>query len=157
MGSFFTSCLSWSFSFMFQAFFKRLVILGCPIMFKNKAIEMLIRNFCAQTGLAGRQLLPQGELDRNWRYMGGAYTQCLREEGCILEHWPVRAHTQALLILSKKSLAFLWRYPAPLFKIWPGETAWPQAVLPGDGLEEGEDHLVHAQDLHLSLSLSLVA
>lgn len=44
----------------------------------------------------------------------------------------------------------------PLFKFaW--KDAWPQAVLHWDGMGEREGHLVHTQDLHLSLSWTLVA
>lgn len=47
VGSFlFSSCLSWSFSFMLQALPQCLLIPGCPVMFLNEAIEMLVRILC---------------------------------------------------------------------------------------------------------------
>lgn len=107
-------------------------------------------------GLASRQVRPQGEPYGNWPYQAGAPTPSAHLRKVLLSGAYRHAHTPGHLASQQKIHDISLEISRPVFKFaW--KDAWPQAVLHWDGMGEREGQLVHSQDLHLSLSWSLVA
>lgn len=101
-------------------------------------------------GLAGRQILPQDELNRNLLW-GRVPTPSAHVRNALLSGTHMHVNTLQLSWFSTENPWHFFRE----FYIFARRDAWPWTVWHWDVVDEGEGQLVRTQDLHLSPSLDL--